>query len=122
MFERAKEVGKTVGSFAALGPVVAAYSARYGIRQTKAVIAQAKALNRNEAGELDIKGFVVMIVSIMVGGILIGALMPAMSEGLNQMHLAGETGINTLIDTIPLLIVLAFVVGIIFWAISSFKK
>lgn len=83
--------------------------------------ALAKELVKDENGEVDIKGYVTMIVSIMVGGIIIGVLMPSMTDGLAELATATPE-LSGLIDAIPLLIVLAFVVAIVFWALRSFEK
>ncbi|MDY6984889.1 MAG: hypothetical protein SVE93_00530 [Candidatus Thermoplasmatota archaeon] len=83
--------------------------------------ALAKELVKDENGEVDIKGYVTMIVSIMVGGIVIGVLMPSMTTGLAKLSEA-TPDLKGLIDAIPLLVVLAFVVAIVFWALASFEK
>ena len=100
----------------------------------------AKKFVRDESGNegIDIGGLVVLMVSVMVGAIILGALLPTFTSQLGTMPTktaSGEYIVGTgsglvgvmpdlggVISLIPMLIVLIFVVSILFVLIKKIKE
>lgn len=61
------------------------------------------------------------IVGFAVSALLLVALLPMLTEALVDLA-AGYPTLATIIDNLPMLIVLGFVVGVIFWVVGYIRK
>ena len=91
---------------------------------------------RGQADGVDIGGLVVLMVSVMVGAIILGALIPTFTSSLGTKEMVTSSGhvieatgligvmpeLGGVIALIPMLVVLIFVVSILFILIKKIKE
>ena len=78
---------------------------------------------KGEEAAIDIEDMVVNIIMIAVGAVMLGALLPTLTNSLNSIPATvGGFIIGSLISLVPLLVVLAFIIGVVMWAVGYFKK
>lgn len=75
---------------------------------------------------IDIGMLITLIITIMVGAIVLGALLPTFTtqiEGLvNVTNESGMGDMSSMLELIPMLVVLIFVISIIVVLITQIKK
>ncbi len=89
---------------------------------------QAALFTRDEeaAEAIDISALITLIITIMIGAIVLGALLPTFSEQVtslkNATESAGISGMGEMVELIPMLVVLIFVISIIVVLVGQIKK
>jgi len=87
----------------------------------KKVKGMCKQIRTDIRGAVDIGEIVTLVITAMVGAIILGALLPTLSDNLGSFKDAAPE-LTGLINLLPMLIALIFVVGIVFVLVEMFKK
>ncbi len=91
----------------------------------------AKKFVRDETAQgdaIDIGALVTLIVTVMVGAIVLGALIPTFTDSISGLAAKAEeeggelAGMTSMINLIPMLVVLIFVISVIFVLINQIRK